>query len=83
MTHTVDNEERGMGDEEKISGGVDSRGTSQTSVQKQGLQTRGAACQRATLETPLCPELVGDPWKPEHSGDNVWKLQKRWELLPK
>lgn len=54
----------------------DSRGTSQTSAQKQGQRTRGASCQRATLETPLCPELVGDPWKPEHSGGQRVEIAK-------
>lgn len=54
----------------------DGRRTSQTPALKLRLLTGGAACQQATLETPLCPKLVGDPWKVEDSRDNMWESAK-------
>lgn len=57
-------------------GGRDGRGTSQTATLTPRLLTGGAACQRAMLETPLCPKLVGDPWKLEDSRGNMWESTK-------
>lgn len=77
MANAVGNEEQGIrGGGGWGGGGHDGRGTSQTATLTPRLLTGGAACQRAMLETPLCPKLVGDPWKLEDSRGNMWESTK-------